>query len=86
MNFGLGGNERIELAAEQQHLENEVVDDPVNIAREEALSEVRAERKSARKNEERTIRSALKRLFRERPAQTTPDPRVQISSPRRRWN
>ncbi len=66
--MSLGGNERIELAGEAHELENEAADEPANIAREEALFEVREERadEEAIRGEKMTMWNALKRLVRGR--------------------
>lgn len=72
MSFGLGGGgfERRDFAAEQHELVSQAANDPDNIAREEALFEVRAERKKRREQRGRRWFNALRRLTGRRQSDT----------------
>jgi hypothetical protein len=77
MGAGLGGvgeGEAGELADQDVALEEAAADDPINIAREEAVSEVRDERRerrqrrrATRKSDERSWIAGLRRILGGRP-------------------
>jgi hypothetical protein len=58
-----GGRERREFVAEVQKLEKAAADDPIQIARQEAIFERRKERGMERRRRERRVWLAIRRLF-----------------------